>query len=57
MIDMPTAIRDGRTDFAAMGLDDAYAGAPADATAEEGEQTFELLASMLVELVREVASR
>ena len=57
MIDMPTAIRYGRTDFAATGLDDAHAGAPADATAEEGEQTFDMLADMPVELVGEVASR
>ena len=39
-----------------MGMDQAYAGAPADATAEEGERTFETLAEMLVELIREVAA-
>jgi creatinine amidohydrolase len=39
-----------------MGMDHAYAGAPAEATAEEGEQTFEALADMLVELIREVAA-
>ena len=55
MIDMVTAIRSGQTSFVAMGMDQAYAGAPADATAEEGEQTFEVLADMLVELIREVA--
>jgi creatinine amidohydrolase len=55
MIDMPAAIRAGQTSFVAMGMDQAYAGAPAEATAEEGEQTFEALANMLVELVREVA--
>jgi creatinine amidohydrolase len=38
-----------------MGMDQAYAGAPAEATAEEGEQTFEALVDMLVELIREVA--
>ena len=32
------------------------AGAPAEATAEEGERTFETLAEMLVELIREVAA-
>ena len=57
MIDMPAAIRSGQTSFLAMGMDQAYAGAPADATAEEGEQTFEALADMLVELIREVAAR
>lgn len=56
MIDMPAAIRSGKTSFVAMGMDQAYAGAPAEATAEEGEQTFEALADMLVELIREVAA-
>jgi len=56
MVDMPTAIRSGQTSFIAMGMDHAYAGAPAEATAEEGEQTFEALADMLVELIREVAA-
>jgi creatinine amidohydrolase len=55
MIDMPAAIAAGQTDFVAMGMDQAYCGAPAEATAEEGERTFETLADMLVELVREVA--
>jgi creatinine amidohydrolase len=55
MIDMPAGIRAGQTSFVAMGMDQAYAGAPAEATAEEGEQTFEALADMLVELIREVA--
>ena len=55
MIDMPAAIRAGRTSFVAMGMDQAYAGAPAEATAEEGEQTFAVLTDMLVELIREVA--
>jgi creatinine amidohydrolase len=54
MIDMPAAIRAGQTSFVAMGMDQAYAGAPAEATAEEGDQTFEALADMLVELIREV---
>jgi creatinine amidohydrolase len=56
MVDMPTAIRSGQTSFVAMGMDQAYAGAPAEATAEEGEQTFEALADMLVELIREIAA-
>jgi creatinine amidohydrolase len=57
MVDMPAAIAQGRTDFIAMGMDRAYCGAPAEATAEEGEQTFDVLAGMLVELIREVARR
>ena len=56
MVNMPEAIRSGKTSFVAMGMDQAYAGAPADATAEEGERTFETLAEMLVELIREVAA-
>ena len=56
MVDMPAAIRSGKTTFVAMGMAQAYAGAPADATAEEGEQTFETLAEMLVEMIREVAA-
>ncbi len=50
-VDMPAAIAGGRTDFVAMGMDDAYCGAPAAATAREGEATF----ATLVELVRELA--
>ena len=52
-VDMPAAIAAGRTDFRAMGMDDAYCGAPAEATADEGRTTFETLTDMLVELVRE----
>ena len=56
MIDMPAAIAAEQTDFIAMGMDRAYCGAPAEATAEEGERTFETLAELLVDLVREVAA-
>ncbi|HTE63260.1 MAG TPA: creatininase family protein [Solirubrobacteraceae bacterium] len=52
-VDMPAAIAAGRTDFRAMGMDDAYCGAPAEATADEGRTTFETLTDLLVELVRE----
>jgi creatinine amidohydrolase len=55
MVDMPAAIAEGRTDFLALGMDRAYCGAPAEATAAEGERTFETLTEMLVELIREVA--
>jgi creatinine amidohydrolase len=37
-------------------MDQAYCGAPAEATAEEGRETFETLSEMLVELIREVAA-
>ncbi len=56
MIDMPAAMADGRTDFMAMGMDQAYCGFPAEASADEGERTFATLAELLVELAREVAA-
>jgi creatinine amidohydrolase len=56
MIDMPAAIAAGQTDFLAMGMDRAYCGAPAEATAEEGERTFETLTELLIDLIREVAA-
>jgi creatinine amidohydrolase len=55
-VDMPAAIRAGQTDFLAMGMDQAYCGSPAEASAGEGRQTFETLTTMLVELIREVAA-
>jgi creatinine amidohydrolase len=51
-IDMPAAIAAGQSDFMAMGMERAYCGAPAEATAEEGKATFETLTAMLVELIR-----
>jgi creatinine amidohydrolase len=54
-VDMPAAIHAGQTDFVAMGMEQAYCGAPAEATADEGRETFETLTDMLVELIREVA--
>jgi creatinine amidohydrolase len=56
MIDMPAEIAAGRTDFVAMGMDQAYCGAPAQASADEGEQTLAKLAELVVGLVREVAA-
>jgi creatinine amidohydrolase len=50
-VDMPAAMAAGQTDFLAMGMDRAYCGAPAEATADEGRTTFETLTDMLVELV------
>jgi creatinine amidohydrolase len=54
-VDMPAAMAAGRTDFVAMGMTGAYSGAPAEATAEEGEARFAMLAEMLVETIRELA--
>ncbi len=57
MVDMPAAMARGRTDFRAMGMEQAYCGSPAAATAAEGADTFDTLTDMLVELIRDVASR
>jgi len=46
-------IKAGRTSFRAMGLDRAYTGAPARATAEAGEEMLGRLATMIVTEVRE----
>jgi len=43
----------GKKTFAAMGLDRAYTGAPAEATREEGEQSYEKLALMIATEVEE----
>jgi creatinine amidohydrolase len=56
MIDMPAAIAAGQTDFIALGMNRAYCGAPAEATAEEGRRTFETLTDLVIDLVREVAA-
>jgi creatinine amidohydrolase len=50
-VDMPAAIAAGARDFPSMGMTDAYCGAPAEASAEEGAQTFQILSDLLVELV------
>jgi creatinine amidohydrolase len=50
-VNMPAEIAGGRTDFVAMGMDQAYCGAPAQASASEGEQTYAALVEMLSELV------
>jgi creatinine amidohydrolase len=56
-VDMAEAIGSGRTDFLAMGMDNAYCGAPAESTADEGATTFDRLTEMLIEVVREIARR
>lgn len=54
-VDMPVEMAAGKADFVALGMADAYCGAPADATAEEGLSTFDTLTDLLVEAIREVA--
>ncbi|MFL6141348.1 MAG: creatininase family protein [Labedaea sp.] len=56
-VDMAGAMRSGRTDFLAMGMDRAYCGAPAAATPQEGQSTFDTLTDLLVEVIREVVGR
>ncbi len=51
-VDMPRAMVAGRHDFVSMGMHQAYCGAPAESTAAEGEATLDILASMLIELIR-----
>jgi len=46
-VSLSDQLRAGVTDFAQMGMSDAYAGAPADATAEEGRELVALLATMI----------
>jgi creatinine amidohydrolase len=56
-VNMVEAMAAGRRDFVSMGMVDAYCGAPAAATAAEGEATFETLTGLLVELIREIATQ
>ena len=47
-LNMPAAMASGQHDFIAMGMDQAYCGAPAEATAAEGEATLATLTGMLI---------
>ena len=51
-VSLPEVIAAGMKDFRDMGLRDAYCGAPAEATVEEGEASYQTLADMTVELIR-----
>ncbi|CAM4165610.1 creatininase family protein [Kibdelosporangium persicum] len=53
-VDMPSAMSAGHKDFVQMGMDQAYCGSPATATAEEGERTYAVLVDMVLELIGEV---
>ena len=48
---LSAAIREGKRTFREAGGPRAYFGAPAEATAEEGESTIQLLGTMLEEAV------
>ena len=55
-VNMAREIAEGTSEFRAMGLVRAYCGAPADASAEEGEQSYAVLAEMVAELALELAA-
>ncbi len=54
---LSVAIREGRKDFAEAGGPEAYFGAPAEATAEEGRSTVVELGAILAEAVLDEAGR
>jgi len=56
-VSLSEEIRAGRNDFVEMGMADAYTGAPAEATKDEGVLLNERLAEMIVTLVREGLDR
>lgn len=51
-VNLAAMIADGKKEFVEMGLTQAYCGAPAEATPEEGEEIFEILTGMLVAQLR-----
>jgi creatinine amidohydrolase len=55
-VNMARAIAEGVSEFRAMGLEQAYCGAPAEATAEEGERSYAVLAEMVASLALELAA-
>jgi len=50
---LSTGIREGKTNFLAMGMTEAYTGAPAEASAAEGHELTDKLAEMIVLEVEE----
>jgi creatinine amidohydrolase len=55
-VSLSDGIKTGKRTFAEMGMERAYAGAPAEATAAEGEILYDLLAEMIVtEVVESLA--
>ena len=55
-VDMASGIAGGAKDFLALGMDQAYCGSPAEATVDEGAQSFDVLAEMLVEALRQLVA-
>jgi creatinine amidohydrolase len=56
-VSLSDGIKAGKSTFRAMGMDAAYAGAPAAATTEEGESLYRALAAMVAGEVEEALSR
>jgi creatinine amidohydrolase len=55
-VSLPEVMSRGLKEFCEMGLTRAYNGSPAEATAEEGEESFAILTDMLVESMRELVA-
>jgi creatinine amidohydrolase len=55
-VNMAAGIAGGAKDFIELGMDEAYCGSPAEATAAEGESTFAVLTEMLIEALRELVA-
>ncbi len=55
-VNMAQAIANGVKDFIGMGMEQAYCGSPAEATAQEGEESYAVLAEMTIALVRELVA-
>jgi creatinine amidohydrolase len=56
-VNLVAAMGAGQHDFVAMGMADAYCGAPAESTATEGLSTFDTLTELLIAEVRDTAAR
>jgi creatinine amidohydrolase len=51
-VNLAEVLAAGSKDFAEIGMDRAYNGSPAGASAEEGERIFEVLTGMLIDQIR-----
>lgn len=51
-VNLAAVIAEGQKEFVQMGLVEAYCGAPAEASAEEGRWIFDALTDMLIEQIR-----
>lgn len=56
-VSLSDGIRDGKKTFLEMGMTHAYAGAPGQASAEEGDALYEKLVAMIVTVVQEGLAR